>query len=56
MFSAFILVLPKKNFVIPQEIGMNTVIEKKAMHPFKKFIIELLSARAGLHIKQHSKG
>ena len=46
----------KKYFVIPQEIGMNTVIEKKAMHPVKKFIIELLSARAGLHIKQHSKG
>lgn len=36
---------------------MNTAIEKKAMHPLKKFILELLSARAGLHIKQHnSKG
>lgn len=34
---------------------MNIVIEQKAMHPLKKFIIELISARAGLHIQQHNK-
>ncbi|WP_254433819.1 hypothetical protein [Acinetobacter sp. Marseille-Q1618] len=26
------------------------------MHPLKKFIIELLSVRAGLHIKQSQQG
>jgi hypothetical protein len=33
---------------------MDTAQSKKNLHPFKKFIIELLSVRAGLYIKQDS--
>ncbi|WP_313034518.1 hypothetical protein [Acinetobacter sp.] len=32
---------------------MNTVQFKKNLHPFKKFLIELFSVRAGLYIKQN---
>lgn len=35
---------------------MNTSTAKNNMHPLKKFIIELLSVRAGLHIKQSQQG
>ncbi len=28
--------------------------QAKKAHPFKVFIIELFTARAGVHIKQHS--
>ena len=31
---------------------MNSVHNQKNMHPFKKFLIELLSVRAGLYINQ----
>ncbi len=36
---------------------MNAVKQKKVLHPWKKFLIELLTARAGLYVKQdHSRG
>lgn len=36
---------------------MNTAKQKKALHPWKQFLIELLTARAGLYVKQdHPRG
>lgn len=31
---------------------MNVAKQKKARHPWKQFLIELLTARAGLYLKQ----
>lgn len=35
---------------------MNTSTSTSNMHPLKKFIVELFSVRAGVHIKQEQKG
>lgn len=36
---------------------MNVGKQKKVLHPWKKILIELLTARAGLYVKQdHSRG
>ncbi|MDM1246296.1 hypothetical protein HX005_02660 [Acinetobacter sp. R933-2] len=32
---------------------MSTTVRQKHLHLFKKFFIDLFSARAGLHIKQN---
>lgn len=31
---------------------MNTAKQKKALHPWKQFLIEILTVRAGLYVKQ----
>jgi hypothetical protein len=40
-----------------KEMHMNAAKQKKALHPWKQFLIEILTARAGLYVKQdHPRG